>query len=88
MAAKEKWVAGDVLAAREVLDKAFVANKESEQIWLAAVKLEAENGELEAARQLLIRARSVAGTQRVSPLTFFDMSNSSLSLDLDEVRGI
>ena len=70
MAAKEKWLAGDVPAAREVLERAFVANPESEQIWLAAVKLEAENGELKVARELLIRARTVADTQRVS-LIFF-----------------
>jgi pre-mRNA-processing factor 6 len=30
MSAKEKWVAGDVPASREVLEKAFVANPESE----------------------------------------------------------
>lgn len=66
MAAKEKWLAGDVPAAREVLERAFVANPESEQIWLAAVKLEAENGELGVARELLIRARTVADTERVS----------------------
>ena len=35
------------------------------QIWLAAVKLEVENGELEVARELLIRARTVADTQQV-----------------------
>jgi pre-mRNA-processing factor 6 len=46
MAAKEKWMASDVPAAGEVLERAFIANPESEQIWLAAVKLEAENGEL------------------------------------------
>lgn len=66
MWAKEKWqTEGDVPAAREVLEKAFVANPESEQIWLAAVKLEAENGELGVARELLVRARTVADTQRV-----------------------
>ena len=70
MAAKEKWLAGDVPAARQVLERAFVANPESEQIWLAAVKLEAENGELKVARELLIRARTVADTQRVSFLFF------------------
>ena len=59
-------MAGDVPASREVLEKAFVANPESEQIWLAAVKLEAENGELGVARELLVRARTVADTQRVS----------------------
>ena len=57
-AAKEKWLAGNVPAAREVLEGVFVANPESEQIWLAAVKLEAENGELEVARELLIRAQT------------------------------
>ena len=65
MSAKEKWLAGDVPAAREVLERAFVANPESEQIWLAAVKLEAENGELGVARELLVRARTVADTERV-----------------------
>ena len=52
MTAKEKWLSGDVNAAREVLARAFGANPESEQIWLAAVKLEAENGESGAAREL------------------------------------
>ena len=56
MAAKEKWLANDVPAARELLEHAFVTNPESEQIWLAAVKLEAENGEYAVARELLIRA--------------------------------
>jgi len=67
MAAKEKWLtlAGEGPAARQVLERAFVANPESEQIWLAAVKLEAENGELKVARELLIRARTVADTQRI-----------------------
>ncbi|KAK0462204.1 PRP1 splicing factor, N-terminal-domain-containing protein [Armillaria novae-zelandiae] len=51
MAAKEKWLAGDVPGARGVLERA------GEQIWLAAVKLEAENGETGVARQLLVRAR-------------------------------
>ncbi|KAF9234169.1 PRP1 splicing factor, N-terminal-domain-containing protein [Melanogaster broomeanus] len=65
MSAKEKWLAGDVPAAREVLERAFIANPESEQIWLAAVKLEAENGELGVARELLVRARTVADTERI-----------------------
>jgi pre-mRNA-processing factor 6 len=66
MAAKEKWMAGDVPAARDILAQAFLANPESEQIWLAAVKLDAENGFLNVARELLIRARKVADTERVS----------------------
>jgi len=67
MAAKEKWLAGDVPAAREVLERAFNVNPESEEIWLAAVKLESENGNMDVARQLLQRARDVADTDRVSP---------------------
>ena len=66
MYAKEKWMAGDVAGARSILEEAFVANPESEQIWLAAVKLEAENGEWTVARELLARARKVADTERVS----------------------
>jgi len=65
MLAKEKWLAGDVPGSRGVLEQAFNENAESEQIWLAAVKLEAENGEVGAARELLTRARQVAKTSRV-----------------------
>jgi len=72
MSAKEKWLGGDVPAAREVLERAFVRNSESEQIWLAAVKLEAENGELGVARELLVRARTVADTERVTTTTLID----------------
>jgi pre-mRNA-processing factor 6 len=43
-------VGGDVRVARELLERAFVRTSESEQIWLAAVKLEAENGESGVAR--------------------------------------
>jgi pre-mRNA-processing factor 6 len=76
MAAKGKWLAGDVPAAREALELTFVANPESEQIWLAAVKLEAENGELKVAREPLIRARTVANTQRVSLIFSLSLSRS------------
>lgn len=69
MAAKESWLADDVPGAREILGRAFAANPESEGIWLAAIKLEAENGEIEAARQLMARARDVAATERVSCLS-------------------
>jgi hypothetical protein len=89
MAAKEKWLAGDVPAAREVLERAFVANPESEQIWLAAVKLEAENGELGVARELLIRARTVADTERVSGFLLHRLSNAEyVYIDLDEIGRI
>ena len=89
MWAKEKWLAGDVPAAREVLEQAFVANPESEQIWLAAVKLEAENGELGVARELLVRARTVADTQRVSARPrVVAICFLTIHPDLDEVCGI
>lgn len=65
MLAKEKWQAGDVHGARVVLAKAFSQNPNNEDIWLAAVKLEAENDEHERARTLLETARREAGTDRV-----------------------
>ncbi len=66
MYAKEKWVgAKDVNGAREILAKAFEANKNSEDVWLAAVKLEASNNENDRALQLLEKARSEAGTERI-----------------------
>ena len=74
---QRKVVGGDVRAAREVLERAFVRNSESEQIWLAAVKLEAENGELAVARELLVRARTVADTERV--ITAFFLSANTIA---------
>ena len=56
---------GDVPSARSILALAFQANPNSEEIWLAAVKLESESGEFERARRLLEKARSSAGTARV-----------------------
>jgi pre-mRNA-processing factor 6 len=43
----------------------FQANPNSEEIWLAAIKLESENNEYERARRLLERARNSAPTARV-----------------------
>lgn len=65
MGAKSKWLAGDVPAARGILSYAFQANPNSEEIWLAAVKLESENQEYERARRLLAKARASAPTPRV-----------------------
>lgn len=65
MGAKSKWLAGDVPAARGILSLAFQANPNSEEIWLAAVKLESENSEYERARRLLAKARGSAPTPRV-----------------------
>lgn len=44
---------------------AFQANPNSEEVWLAAVKLESENNEFERARRLLEKAWANAGTARV-----------------------
>lgn len=52
-------------AARGILSLAFQANPNSEEIWLAAVKLESENSEYERARRLLAKARASAPTPRV-----------------------
>lgn len=79
MLAKEKWLAGDVPGARLVLHQAFDANLESEQIWLAAVKLEVENDEIVAAREILNRATSVAGTDRVRTPIVFTISQLRLT---------
>ena len=58
-------MAGNVEGAREVLTEAFAANPDSEQVWLAAAKLEWETGEPERARVLLQRARERAPSARV-----------------------
>jgi pre-mRNA-processing factor 6 len=47
------------------LSLAFQANRNSEEIWLAAVKLESENWEYERARKLLAKPRNSAPTPRV-----------------------
>jgi pre-mRNA-processing factor 6 len=65
MRAKETWKAGDISAAKQILESAFAANPNSEEIWLAAIKLEVETGEFERARELLKSARSKADTERV-----------------------
>lgn len=52
-------------AARGILSLAFQANPNSEEIWLAAVKLESENKEYDRARRLLAKARASAPTPRV-----------------------
>jgi pre-mRNA-processing factor 6 len=57
MHAKEHWLAGDVPAARAALEAAHEHNPNSEEIVLAAFKLEFENGEAERARVIAIRAK-------------------------------
>ena len=74
---------GDVPAARSLLALAFKANPNSEDIWLAAMKLESENNEFQRARLLLQKARTSCPTQRVV------MKSAKLEWmmdNLDEVR--
>jgi len=63
MLAREK--AGEIDEARRVLARAFKQNPDNEDIWLAAVKLEADNGFIDQARDLLKTARQNAPTDRV-----------------------
>ena len=65
MAAKEKWLGGDIPGAHAVLANAFKQNEDSESIFLAAAKLASETNELEAAQQILQKARAQADTERV-----------------------
>ena len=62
MLAKEKTTGDD---ARRVLARAFNQNQENEDIWLAAVKLEADHGQNKKARDLLEMSRRTAATDRV-----------------------
>ena len=83
MGAKSKWLAGDVSGARTILALAFGANPNSEEIWLAAVKLESENREYERARKLLAKACHSAPTARVF------MKSAKLEWQLGErLRGL
>lgn len=63
MLAKEK--SGEINEARLVLARAFKQNPDNEDIWLAAVKLEADNSNINEARTLLTEARQLAPTDRV-----------------------
>ncbi|KAL2899601.1 Protein STABILIZED1 [Bienertia sinuspersici] len=59
---KKNWLAGDVPAARAILQEAYAAIPYSEEIWLAAFKLEFENHEPERAKMLFAKARERRGT--------------------------
>ncbi|KAF8876393.1 hypothetical protein BD779DRAFT_1475648 [Infundibulicybe gibba] len=77
MSAKEKWLAGDVPAAREVLEHL-----------VGRVKLEAENGELGVARELLVRARTVADTERIwMKSAVFERQQGQLSTALETLAA-
>jgi pre-mRNA-processing factor 6 len=70
MVAKSKWMAGDAPAAWNILAIAFKVIANSEDIWLAAVKVESENNELERTKKLLSNARSSAATLRLVAFLF------------------
>lgn len=57
---------GDIPGAQAILAKAFEANEDSESIFLAAAKLASESGDMEAALQILEKAKAQADTDRVS----------------------
>ncbi|KAL1839332.1 hypothetical protein VTJ49DRAFT_1628 [Mycothermus thermophilus] len=83
MLAKEK--AGEINEARRVLARAFKQNPDNEDIWLAAVKLEADNGHIDQARDLLKTARQNAPTDRVwmrSVAFERQLGNNDAALDL------
>ena len=66
MYAKHTWTEGkDVAGAREILARAFKYLQSSEAIWLAAVKLEAANNELDKAKSVLITARERTEAPRI-----------------------
>eukprot|EP00116_Pleurobrachia_bachei_P002997 sb/3463259/ len=81
MRAKSKWLAGNVPEARSILNDAFGANPNSEEIWIAAITLESKNNEHERARKLLQKARETAGTARVW------MKSARLEWCLDNLPG-
>lgn len=89
MAAKEKWLGGDIPGAQAILAEAFKQNEDSESIFLAAAKLASETNEMEAAQQILEKARSQADTERVStiPLTFANSQIWMKSAQLERQLG-
>ena len=84
--AKHKWRAqNDVQGARRILEDAFRKNQSSEAIWLAAVNLEWENGEIDRAKALLRNARTKSPTARIwmkSALLEWETSNLKEELKL------
>ena len=66
LCAKHRWRSeGDLAGARSTLQSALLANRESEEIWLAAAQLERENGLADRARALLAKARGRVRSPRV-----------------------
>ncbi|EDO07326.1 PRP1 splicing factor N-terminal family protein [Babesia bovis T2Bo] len=85
MAAKHKWIQGDVESARAILADAYSKNMDVESISLAAVKLEREHDEFERARALLERSRKQCGTRKIwmqSIQLERQLGNYSVAIDL------
>ncbi|KAK3373279.1 putative pre-mRNA splicing factor prp1 [Lasiosphaeria ovina] len=83
MLAKEK--SSDIKEARVILARAFMQNPNSEDIWLSAVKLEADSGFIDEARDILATARHNAPTDRVwmrSVAFERQLGNSDTALEL------
>ncbi|KAM7199542.1 PRP1 splicing factor, N-terminal domain containing protein [Naviculisporaceae sp. PSN 640] len=81
--AKEK--SGVAEDARRVLARAFSQNPNNENIWLAAVKLEADNNDVQKARHLLELGRDKAPTDRMwmrSVAYERQLGNNETALDL------
>lgn len=66
MWAKEKWISwNDIEAARNVLRLAFIESPDNDQLWLAAAKLEAENGFYDNAKAILCEAREKTESEKI-----------------------
>ena len=61
----EEWTGGRMEEARGILERAHQQNSASEEIWMAAMKIEFECREYERARVLLAHARTKCHTARV-----------------------
>ncbi|KAJ7021463.1 hypothetical protein C8F04DRAFT_1314355 [Mycena alexandri] len=64
MWANYKQADGGISTACQVLEGALNANNNSERIWLATVKLEADRGMIDVARALLLHARDGVNAER------------------------
>jgi thioredoxin-like negative regulator of GroEL len=67
-----------VPGARAILAEAFAANPDSEDVWLAAFKLEFENSEPERARALLAKVRQQDQRDRCTAVQQYSSAASLL----------
>lgn len=89
MAAKQKWIRGDVEVARKLLENGFQSVVNKEAIYLAAVKLERESGENERARKLLAAARiGCHNSEKVMVLMITKLVMMFFGSDMDAICAI